>query len=64
MSYLELVAGDVDEYVDLAVRLASHGTVRERVVQELCSRAEVLYSDGESVREWSHFLSRITESIR
>jgi predicted O-linked N-acetylglucosamine transferase (SPINDLY family) len=52
----ELVAHDLDAYVDLAVKLAADGAWRERLRREIGSRLPRLYGDLACVRGLEEFL--------
>ncbi len=55
MEYLECVARDAEDYVNMAVRLGSDTAYRKQVVQEIQQRLPVLWEEIEVVREFERF---------
>jgi protein O-GlcNAc transferase len=56
----ELVAASDDEYVGLAVKLATDTAFRGRIRATLEARAHLLYDDQSPVRALENFLAEVT----
>jgi protein O-GlcNAc transferase len=59
MAMDEWVAGSVDAYVDLAVRLGAGTALRERMRAQIVASRNVLFGDVEAVRALETFLARV-----
>jgi protein O-GlcNAc transferase len=59
MEMMELIANDIDNYVDIAVKLASDKTYYDRICMEISLRSPILYENLESVKEWDDMLSTL-----
>ena len=51
----DLIAGDADAYVELAVKLASDAQYRQEVSARIEERSSALYEDAQVVREFERF---------
>jgi len=61
MGIEELVSIDVDEYVDIAVRLGTDAKYHQAIAQRIDERRHVLFEDARSVQQWRDFL---TDTVR
>jgi len=52
----DLVAGDAQNYVDLAVKLANDAEYRQSVRARIHEASHVLFEDAQVVREFEHFI--------
>lgn len=52
----ELIANDIERYVDIVSRLLKEDGYRRSVEEEICRRREVLYEQDDTVEEWESFL--------
>ena len=64
MSVMDCVAKDRDDYVQLAVTLATDRALGEAVRAKILAANQVLYEDSEAVREIERFLTRAVETER
>lgn len=56
LDMLELVALSKEDYVDIAVRVASDGAYRARLSADILARNAVLYDDDTAVADWEQFM--------
>jgi protein O-GlcNAc transferase len=64
MGFTDLVAGGLDSYVEIALRLANDREWRERVKAEIASRSHALYEDAAVVTELEEFFLAAMEAHR
>lgn len=62
MGVTETVAGDVDEYVEIAVRLGTDPACRQAVSEHMARNKHVIYGDMECIRGLEEFLAGCAES--
>jgi len=62
MGFTELVAADLDSYVDIAVRLANDAEWRTHVCAEIRARSQTLYEDLGVVDEFERFVVAAAEA--
>ncbi len=64
MGFEDLIARDVDDYVEMAVRLATDKAWRAEMVEKLNSRSDRLFENMETVRELEQFFVAAIEARR
>jgi predicted O-linked N-acetylglucosamine transferase (SPINDLY family) len=55
MNYLECIAENLEQYIELAIRLGKDDQYREKVVSEIENRLHVLWEEGEVISEFEEF---------
>ncbi|HEB86819.1 MAG TPA: hypothetical protein ENI68_07385 [Gammaproteobacteria bacterium] len=63
MGVTDLIAHSNDEYIQLALRVASDDTYREALEQRIREQSGQLFEDKESVREWEDILERVASRL-
>jgi predicted O-linked N-acetylglucosamine transferase (SPINDLY family) len=58
-----LVAKDMDEYVKIAVRVASNQSYRVMLENQIIVNNHKLFGDQESVKEWAEFLNTVNKNL-
>lgn len=61
MGMKELVAADIDDYVNIAVRLGTDDVWRKQVIAKVRERVHLLYHRTESIDAWATLLSFLAE---
>jgi predicted O-linked N-acetylglucosamine transferase (SPINDLY family) len=64
MGFTDLIADNLDSYIDLALRLANDRDRREQVKAEIASRSDALYEDARVIAELEDFLCAAFEAHR
>jgi predicted O-linked N-acetylglucosamine transferase (SPINDLY family) len=64
MGFTDLIADNLDSYIDIALRLANDRGWREQVNAEIASRSHALYEDAAVVAELEDFLCAAFEAHR
>ena len=62
MGFDELIANDLESYVQLAIRIGKDASMRERVRKEIPQRLPLLYDDMTSVRALEEFVQNAVAS--
>jgi protein O-GlcNAc transferase len=62
MGFDELIANDLESYVQLAIRIGKDGSMRERIRMEIRQRLPRLYEDMTSVRALEEFMQNAVMS--
>ncbi|CAM9586739.1 unnamed protein product [Chrysoparadoxa australica] len=58
----ELLAEDISDYIEIAIRVASNEKVRERMASKICAARSNVLGQGKSVaREWEAFFTQALE---
>ena len=61
MGIWECVADTVQEYVSIAVRMATDAAFKQRVMHKIASRKHMLFEDERVLQEWDLLLRRIVD---
>ena len=64
MGLRDVLAADVDEYVEMAVRLGSDPELRRTVSARIRQNKHKAFGDMEAVRGLENFISRVVEQGR
>jgi predicted O-linked N-acetylglucosamine transferase (SPINDLY family) len=62
MGFDELIANDLESYVQLAIRIGKDASMRERIRTEIPQRLPRLYEDMTSVRALEEFMQKAVMS--
>lgn len=59
-----MIADNITEYVNLAIRMASSQFSREEIVRSILSRADVLFEDSAVIGDWEEMLNFVYTTVR
>ena len=62
LGFDELIANDLESYVQLAIRMGADASMRERIRAEIPRRLPLLYGDMTSVRALEAFVQNVVAS--
>jgi predicted O-linked N-acetylglucosamine transferase (SPINDLY family) len=56
------IARDVEDYVEIAVRLGNDRSFRDRVHRQIMANQSRLFEEDAAVRDWKEFLQRVVQT--
>ena len=59
MGIMELIAKDIDDYVEIAVKMCEDKEYNKKISKEIIKRGSILYENIEAVNEWNEMLERL-----
>ena len=64
MGVWECVADTLEEYINIAVRMATDSGFKQRIVEKIIARKELLFETQDSILQWDHFIQAIVEKSK
>jgi len=61
MGICEPIAKNIDDYIDIAVRIANNDIYRSTMENEILDKLHLIIKDDESIRDWIDFLNNIVK---